>query len=616
VTARFARPLLAVALVGPVTFGAVSVVAGPVATAATAACTGEFAGLTLVSGSGQVGKVGTAFADPFEVNAIDTGGCPMSGISVDFVAPVSGASGLFSGSSNTVTVVSGSDGNATAPIFTANNVSGSYQVYAQVGNGSTVYFDLTNTTLGVASGVLITGGDHQSVTTGGTFSPLEVSVTDAYGDAVPQASVQFSIVAANGASASFVGGGTAATVTANQSGVASSPALTAGTATGAFTVTATVTGSTAVATFDLDVAAGVPDTITAGVGTSQEAVLGTDFPIPLAVTVDDADGNAVAGVTVTFSAPASGAGGVFVGQGATAEVTTNSDGVATAPNFSANQRSGGYVVMASVSGLSSPATFAMVNEPRRTASVPGLKGSYWLVTGKGRVLASGHDATHGSVARGKPSSPVVAMAASPGGSGYWLATRKGAVYAFGAAARYPATGTARPGGKPIVAMAATADGKGYWLVASNGAVFSYGDAVDYGSPAAGALAKPIVAMATTADGKGYWLVSSDGAVFSYGDAHYYGRGHAAAAKPIVAMATTADGKGYWLVSSTGVVSGLGDATVLGSAAGLSPKPVVGIVATADGAGYWVLSANGTAAGFGDAGAQGTPLTKDVVGGAA
>ena len=60
---------------------------------------------------------------------------------------------------------------------------------------------------------------------------------------------------------------------------------------------------------------------------------------------------------------------------AVARVLTNSNGVATAPDFSANQRTGGYVVTAAVDGIATPATFALVNEPRTGTSAPRPAGT-------------------------------------------------------------------------------------------------------------------------------------------------------------------------------------------------------------------------------------------------
>ena len=108
----------------------------------------------------------------------------------------------------------------------------------------------------------------------------------------------------------------------------------AGSTSGTFTVQASVSGVSKLVTFTLTDRASAPYAIAAGAGTSQETQVGIDFAVPLAVTVTDSTGNAVAGAKVTFSAPSSGASGVFAGHGTTAVVITNAKGVAVAPSFS------------------------------------------------------------------------------------------------------------------------------------------------------------------------------------------------------------------------------------------------------------------------------------------
>jgi adhesin/invasin len=54
-------------------------------------------------------------------------------------------------------------------------------------------------------------------------------------------------------------------------------------------------------------------------------------------------GNPVAGVKVSFTAPASGPGGSFAGK-ATATVITDANGVATAPGFTADNQAGTFTV--------------------------------------------------------------------------------------------------------------------------------------------------------------------------------------------------------------------------------------------------------------------------------
>jgi hypothetical protein len=614
-------PTLALLAALPVAGLGVTAASLPFAPVASAnpGCTGTLAGLQVTAGSPQLAKVGTAFADPLEATVVDTGGCPLANEDVVFTAPGTGPSASFEGGLTADTVTTNTQGIATAPALTANDISGSYTVTAQIQN--TLYevsYDLTNTTTGVATTVTEVSGNSQSAAVGAQYNaPLEVSVTDAYGAAVPGATVNFTVVTTSGAGATFVGGGATAAVQTGTDGTATSPQLVAGSTVGTFTVTATVSGVSAPVTFTLTNVASAPTTLAVGTGSSQDAELGTTFAIPLAVTVTDTNGNDVVGASVTFRAPSSGPSGVFAGYGATAVILTDSSGVATAPDFSANQVTGGYIVTASVAGLSSEATFALVNTSRTTASVTGPAGTYWLVTGTGQVLRSGAAVNYGGVTK-KLSAPIVAMASMPSGAGYWLVASNGVVYPFGGAASYGPQSKLHLA-KPIVGIASTANGKGYWLVAANGQVFNYGDAVNYGSPSKLHLTKAIVGIAATPDGKGYWLVASDGGIFNYGDAAFHGStGSLHLKKPIVGIAAAPGGAGYWLVASDGGVFGFGRAaTFFGSGASLSPKPVKAIVPTSDGDGYWIVSANGTAAGFGDAGAQGSRSSAKtaVVGGA-
>ena len=586
---------------------------------ASTGCTGTLSGIQLTAGSPQLAKVGTAFADPLEATVVDNGGCPVPFADVVFSTPGTGPSASFAGGLGADTVTTNSQGIATAPTLTANDISGSYSVTAEIQNTTfAITFDLTNTTTGVAATVTAVSGSDQSAAVGAQYNaPLEVSVTDAYGAAVPGTTVNFTVVTTSGASASFVGGGATAAVQTGSNGTATSPLLVAGSAVGTFTVTATVTGVSAPVTFTLSNVASAPTTLAVGTGSSQNTELGTTFAVPLAVTVTDTNGNDVVGASVTFSAPRSGPSGVFAGYGATAVVLTNSSGIAAAPDFSADQVRGGYIVTASVAGLSTEATFALVNTSRTTASVTGPAGTYWLATSTGQVLRSGDAANYGGAAGKKLSAPIVAMAAMPSGGGYWLVASNGVVYPFGKAVSYGPKSKLHLA-KPIVGIAATADGKGYWLVASNGELLNYGDAVNYGSPSKMHLTKAIVGIAATPNGKGYWLVASDGGIFNYGDAAFHGStGSLHLKSPIVGIAAGPGGAGYWLVAANGEVFGFGRATFFGSGTSLSPKPVKAIVPTSDGDGYWIVSANGTAAGFGDAGAQGSRSSAKtaVVGGA-
>ena len=92
---------------------------------------------------------------------------------------------------------------------------------------------------------------------------------------------------------------------------------------------------------------------------------------------------------------------------------------------------------------------------------------------------------------------------------------------------------------PLLGIAATPGGAGYWLVAGDGGVFAYGDAVFHGSTGGLSLTQPVVGMAATPSGDGYWLVARDGGVFAFGDADYLGStGGLSIQAPIVSITPT------------------------------------------------------------------------------
>jgi uncharacterized repeat protein (TIGR01451 family) len=108
-------------------------------------------------------------------------------------------------------------------------------------------------------------------------------------------------------------------------------------------------------------------TITATAGTPQSAAITTAFSTALKATVKESN-VVIGGVSVTFTAPASGASGSF---SSSSTVTTNGSGVATAPTFTANGIAGTYNVTATITGTTLSATFALKN----TASTSTAVGS-------------------------------------------------------------------------------------------------------------------------------------------------------------------------------------------------------------------------------------------------
>jgi hypothetical protein len=100
-----------------------------------------------------------------------------------------------------------------------------------------------------------------------------------------------------------------------------------------------------------------PTAIAATSGSGQSAQVNTAFANPLVVTVTDAAGNPLSGITVTFAAPATGASATFPG-GTTA--TSNALGQVIV-NVTANATAGPYTVTATAAGLATPANFNLTN---------------------------------------------------------------------------------------------------------------------------------------------------------------------------------------------------------------------------------------------------------------
>jgi hypothetical protein len=208
--------------------------------------------------------------------------------------------------------------------------------------------------------ITATGGTPQSAVIEAEFAnPLQATVKDSNSNPVAGVTVTFT-APATGATAFFQSGTN--TAVTNASGVATSVNLFAGqTAGGPYNVAATVVGVATPANFALTNLVGAPEQIILTSGTPQTATVTTAFALPLVAKVEDGGGNPVPGVTVTFTAPSTGASGTFTGGNT---VVTNSSGVATSGTFTANGTSGGpYNVFASLPEEGSPEFRAAIAHP-------------------------------------------------------------------------------------------------------------------------------------------------------------------------------------------------------------------------------------------------------------
>src|SRR5579864_6810548 len=330
--------------------------------------------LLLVAGSGQQAQLGKQFAQSLQVMLANTNGCPLTGdlagVTVDFDAPGSGASGIFASSGAHVAVV-GTDaqGMATAPAFTANYTVGEYSVDAHSDYG-TVNIDLDNTASGLPSAIAALTGSGQQATVGAQYAQaLQARVTDANGNPVQGALVTFSVFPGpTGANASFLGGGPASAVT-DSNGLATAPPLLAGATPGRLTVTASTDGLASVALFSLDNHADAM-ALTVTAGGDPAATVDTRYREPLRARVVDGSGQPVEGASVTFAVGAAlnGAGASFIGGSAQATALTGVNGVATSPGILANKVSGAFTITASAAGAPA-AVFSLTNVAARAASI-------------------------------------------------------------------------------------------------------------------------------------------------------------------------------------------------------------------------------------------------------
>jgi hypothetical protein len=210
---------------------------------------GPAASITATSGSLQSASVSTAFGAPLVATVVDSNQYPVTGATVTFAAPATGASGVFADGTGTDTETTNSSGVATSAIFTANGTPGGYAVAATVGGVATpANFSLTNVT-GAVIAITATSGTPQSAPVNAAFgAPLVATVVDGTQNPVVGATVTFE-VPATGASGTFAGG--VNTATTNASGVATSTAFTANGSVGTYAVTATVASGAEPANFVL-----------------------------------------------------------------------------------------------------------------------------------------------------------------------------------------------------------------------------------------------------------------------------------------------------------------------------------------------------------------------------
>lgn len=322
---------------------------------------GAPAELVATAGPGQSAVVGAPVPIAPAVQVRDGFGNPVPGVPVGFVVGAGG--GTVTGG----TAVTTSGGFAAAGGWTLGTTAGTNTLLATVAGLAPLTFTATGLP-GPPATLAVHAGQGQ-IAPAGSVVPIvpAVRVADQFGNPVPGVPVVFTVTGGGGS----VPAGTAAT---DANGIATAGNWTLGAAAGPNTLSAVVGGLPPVQFTATGVP--VPASLTINAGNNQTAPAGLPVPIPPSVVVRDAQGNPVAGVTVSFAV--TGGGGRLTG----ASAPTSASGIAQVGSWVLGSAPGLNTLGASVAGLPS-VTFTA------TATGGGVPASVGLSTGNAGAALSG-----------------------------------------------------------------------------------------------------------------------------------------------------------------------------------------------------------------------------------
>jgi hypothetical protein len=292
------------------------------------------------TGDAQIGTAGVAVTAPLTVHLQDAGGSAIAGATVAFTVASGGGSLVGASTSTNAT------GDATSG-WTLGTVAGSAQAVNVTAGALAATFTAT-AIAGAVSTVTPQAGNNQTRVTGLPVTTVpSVKVADAFGNAKANVVVIFAVASGNGSV-------TGATQTTNAQGIATVGSWTMGPAAGANTLSATVQGTAVSFIFTATATtAGAPTTMTVlTASNSQTGLVGYGTNVRPAVTVTDAGGQPVAGVSVTFAVTAGG------GSVTNATVNSNAFGIAQVGAWTLGAAAGAnsMTATAAIALTGSPAT--------------------------------------------------------------------------------------------------------------------------------------------------------------------------------------------------------------------------------------------------------------------
>ena len=334
--------------------GSVSGLSGSPVNFSGTATPGPQSTFAIVAGQGQTAAAGTAVPVAPSVRVLDANGNGVAGSTVNFATvPLSTVSD-GSTTSDALSLTTDANGFATLASWTLGNTAQPYNINVTVnGLGGTLQFNAT-ATAGAGSALGFTQQPSASGSSGVALAsqPI-VQIRDSFGNPVSTGGVVITASITSGS-----GTLSNATATTNSSGAATFSGLTISGQAGNFDLTFAGGGYSPISFGPIAVSAGAAASVALNGGDGQSAQVASSVAIPPSVLVTDAQGNPVAGISVTFST----SGGATVSNstttGALVTVTTNASGIAALTGWTMGTVAKQYTMLASVQGLSgSPVTF-------------------------------------------------------------------------------------------------------------------------------------------------------------------------------------------------------------------------------------------------------------------
>ncbi|MFL5493791.1 MAG: Ig-like domain-containing protein [Gemmatimonadales bacterium] len=309
---------------------------------------GQPSEIVVVRGDHQSGTIGEALGDSLVVRVIDRFGNPVGGTEVTWTAGVGG-------SVSPATSVTSADGQAGAQRVLGADI-GTYVTTAEILGMESAPEPAVFTTIGVAARLALSVAPPAVATSGVPLNPQPVlQLQDAVGNDVARDGVVVTVqISAGGGSLDGL-----TTATSDAGGRVAFADLAIRGSPGTRTLIFAADGfASASATVALGV--GAPASMEAAAGTEQSATVATAVAVRPAVVVRDQDGNALAGIPVTFKVTAGG--GLLAG----ATPVTGADGIAAVGGWTLGKSAGSNTLQATLSGLEvsgSPVVFSATASP-------------------------------------------------------------------------------------------------------------------------------------------------------------------------------------------------------------------------------------------------------------